>query len=166
MEVLYALMILALGSPSFAARQAASAALESPAAYPALPQLQIAARSPDPEVAQRAGRLVERHRATLADAWIARQGKLPWLDSLPRDSADITDLVSHYVELGRARVSADNNHGGPDWPAYREATRLWLWGRIVDGTDPEALAGVLAAMRERCVRWERIGQYDERVEGP
>ena len=165
MDVLYAILIALLGSPSFATREAATEALA--AQYPALPHLQAAARSPDPEVAFRAGRLVERHRAVLADAWIARQGKLPWMDSMPRDSADITDLVSHYVELARPRVAVDNNHSGPDWPAYREATRLWLWARIVDGDSPEALVGVLAAMRVRCDRWERIKQYDELVEvGP
>lgn len=162
MNAVYAILIVQLGSPSFSTRERASEVLA--AQYPALPQLVLALKSPDPEVAARAQRLVDRHRTTLADYWIACQGPLPWMDSMPRDFSSWDDLMSHYIGAARLTVADPNHHAGPDFPVYREATRLWLHQQIVSGEDTAGLARVLRMMRERCLRWQKIGQYDEPME--
>ena len=58
MNAVYAILIVQLGSPSFSTRERASEVLA--AQYPALPQLVLALKSPDPEVVARAQRLVDR----------------------------------------------------------------------------------------------------------
>jgi hypothetical protein len=147
------ILLSLLGDPRFPVRQAAEAALESPAYCCCLPLIEAAARSPDPEVAFRAGRLAELHRTALIDGWLAAQKPLPWIDSLPYDYPDRDTIVSTWLQ--------PSGSGDGDWPAWRSATGDWLRSRIMAGANWAEMAGVLAVMRARCEFWKANNRYQD-----
>jgi hypothetical protein len=87
----------------------------------AVPYLQRAEHHPDPEVQRRAAILLAPYDTELADlrshllkptSWPRR----PWLSGCPGP-------LTHYLSEARRYVPST---GPPEWPEYREATRLWV----------------------------------------
>ena len=121
---MYAIILTALlGSSSFPEREVAFRVLSASVWLPLCERLE---NHHDAEVAGRAWTIVDARYLALA-----RKGKL-----LPRGWTKlpwISGLALHYHEyLSAARDSACGD-GPPDWPDYREATRLLLrdlagWG--------------------------------------
>jgi hypothetical protein len=150
-----AALIDLLGSEDYATREFASAALcrlgES-----ALADLGRAARrSDDAEVRRRAADAVASIRASLLErreaavlAALGRSGYAawPWMDSLPPDVPNRAEVVSEY--LGRARAVGLVQYVPPDWPAYREATRLYVRDLLAAGRDEREVVELLRQMVE------------------
>ncbi len=92
----------------------------------AVPHLQRASSHPDPEVQRRAAILLGPYETELADrrshclmptSWPRR----PWLSGC-------YGPMTHYLTEARRCVT---NTGPPDWPEYREATRLWVRSLLI-----------------------------------
>jgi hypothetical protein len=107
----------------------------------AIPYLERAERRGDPEVARRAAILLERYademvdrrsRAILPTNWPRR----PWL-------ALYDGSVTHYLSQARTHVKAT---GAPDWPEYREATRLWVRSLLLQRRPVEEILNELDRM--------------------
>lgn len=147
------------GSDDWRAREAASAGLSAVAMDWQLVALES---SPDPEIARRAGVVLrERRDARLVLAIetvrraIADEGlpAWPWIDSIPHDTVERFAVVSPYLERAK---DCGFTSSGPDFAAYREASRMWLtdllWSE--DGRNVEGVAKLARQMvqgdREQC----------------
>jgi hypothetical protein len=147
------MLLVLLGHPSFSVREAAHAQLArlAPLIWPMLAAWENA---DDPEIAAHCRALVDQHWRSLpltekqsiaAQLRPAGWQKLPWLSSLPE--------WNHYY-LDRA-MSGGFGAGGPDWPGYREATRLWLLDMVAAGYTPRELLPLLEAMANGDREWCR-----------
>jgi hypothetical protein len=125
LECALSLNVEQLGDRSYRRREAAHRQLAELGRL-AVPYLQRAQSSPNPEVARRATLLLAPYEEEFADRhshkvlptdWPRR----PWL-CLP-DYA-----LCHYLSLAR---QGGGKTGPPDWAEYREATRLWVRGLIL-----------------------------------
>lgn len=134
------ILVALLGHPSCHVRSAAELSLERLAA-PSWPYLVAGAQSADPERAMRSQRLLD---ALLWDC------TLPYIDALPDAMVDRYQVIGRYVQAAIAAGHARQTGG--DWPAYREATRLWL----ADGGDP----GLLAEMRRRTINYNCLSRWE------
>jgi hypothetical protein len=129
-----------LGDRSYARREGAQQRLGAWGRL-AIPHLHRAEAHPDPEVARRVAILLAPYAREIADArsyqilpsqWPRR----PWL-TLYNGS------VSHFLTEGRSHVTAT---GAPDWPEYREATRLWVRSQLLQRRPVEEIRGELDRM--------------------
>lgn len=154
-SLLLAALLSLLGHEDYATREKASEALAR-AGLAAEPVLLVGSRCPDAEVKARCRALLarlarERLDADLASLRAGLAGKgydaWPWIDSLPPENRPWA--VSHYLACSTAPV-----RGAPDWPEYREATRLWVQDSLAAGEPKAVLEALLAEMvereRERC----------------
>ena len=147
------LLCVLLSHPVHAVRVAADDALAA-MGYLAAPALTAAAASTDPERVNRAARLLDNCRATLADWMLA--GGVPYLDAhLDWVSSTLSSYVSIAAEQGHPMTR------GADWPAYRHATRLWLADRLAEGVPVAELRGVLAVMWTRTICYDRCRKWAE-----
>ena len=130
-----------LGHPQWRVREAAAHALK--AAFLAdeerlLPLVRAAAGHEDAEVADRAAGVLALYYRVLPTGYPV----LPWLDSLPPDYPDRAAVVSRYV--GRAGWGCWP--AAPDFPAYREATRLYVRDLFAAGKTKAEVRGILDGM--------------------
>jgi hypothetical protein len=114
----------------------------------AVPHLQKAQASDNPEVARRAALLLAPYEEELADRrshtflptdWPRR----PWL-SLPDYG------MGHYLSLAR---QGGSKTGPPDWPEYREATRLWVRGLLLQRRPAQEIVEELGRMAAEEKSW-------------
>lgn len=140
MTIIMAVLVAMLGSPHYRGRAAAHRALEG-VGRAAIPCLERAAGHPDPEVARRAGILLGRYADEIADrrsrdilptSWPRR----PWL-------ALYDGTASGYLADARKRFKVT---GQPDWPEYREATRLWVRAQLTQRRPVDEIRGELDRM--------------------
>lgn len=160
-----------MGDDDYHVRQAGTAILAGYGEM-SIPVLAVGVKSPDPEVSRRCHELQHAHkdrilsefmsviRGTLKsdgyDAW-------PWIDSAPDDVYEITGTQfasSNYLWMA---TSAGFTATGPDFTAYREATRLFvqdcLWsGRCQNLSEAILLVrkmvdGDRRQCRERGYKW-------------
>ena len=127
-----------LSHPDYRVREAAESGLL------ACPRIDWIARTdltPCPEALQRLARA--------RDAFLPVQ-ETPYLDGLPDDYSDRHAVIHRFVQLAIAAGHARQIMG--DWPAYREATRLWL----ADGGD----ASLIPDMRRRTVNYNCLGRWE------
>lgn len=125
------------GADDWQAREAGSR-LVTALGDAALPAVHAAARSDDPELVRRAGfalseardRQYERSVEELRMQLIGRDyPDWPWIDSLPVDGTvglpweNMQSWLKYAESQGHKRV-------GPDWPAYRMATRYFVEANI------------------------------------
>ena len=99
-------------------------------------------QSTDPEIKQRS--------AMLLDAW-RQDCMVPYIDALPYSYPNRDALIYKFVKLAESMGFA--RKVGRDWPAYREATRLWL----LDGGGDSSLLGT---MRVRTACYNCIGRWE------
>jgi hypothetical protein len=146
-------LLTLLGHPSFTVREAAHAELArlAPLIWPLLAAREDAA---DAEVAAHCRTLVDEQWPKLSiterqeivgKLRPAGWEKLPWLSSLQQWN-------SYYLD--RATTAGFVN-GAPDWPAYREATRLWLLDMAEAGYTPRQLQPLLETMADGDREWCR-----------
>lgn len=107
----------------------------------AIPYLERAEKHADPEVARRAAILLDRYTEEIMDrrsrtimptSWPRR----PWLTLYDGS-------VTHYLSEARTHVKAT---GAPDWPEYREATRLWIRSLLLQRRPVEEIRNELDRM--------------------
>jgi hypothetical protein len=136
-----------LGDRSYRRREEAHRALADFGRL-AVPHLEKAQASPNPEIARRATLLLGPYEVEIADRrsrelmptdWPRR----PWLD-LPEYA------MGHYLSLARSETSKS---GAPDWPEYREATRLWVRGCLLQRRPVEEIRSELDRMAEEERSW-------------
>jgi len=153
-------MVVFLGDTSFLVRETAHGILERTGIV-AAPVLTLALAHPDPEVSHRAGRILAGVRAAQVSRWLAGLAAIPYIDAHP-DSQNQSALTAQYLEGAKGAghpVRVELPGGGTDWPAYREATRLWVTDRIAAGEPWAKLAPVLAVMVERTLHYDRTGRF-------
>jgi hypothetical protein len=135
-----ALNVEQLGDRSYRRREAAHHTIAQLGRL-AVPYLQRAQSSPNPEIARRATLLLGPYDAEIADQhshelmpteWPRR----PWL-FLP-DTA-----LGYYLSLAQGAMAKT---GPPDWPEYREATRLWVRGMLLQRRPREEIRSELDRM--------------------
>lgn len=142
-----------LGHEDFYRREAATQALAAlgPLSFPFL---DAALDCPDAEIAVRARRL-------LLDAWLrcsdplvmpTSYPRLPCLDALPEDYPERPLVIDAYLRLARLRIIATGN---PEWPDYREATRLWVRDQVIGGHRSASLRQLLDRMADKEQTWLR-----------
>ena len=161
MTLILAICCTLLGHEKWAVRDRASVTLGSygPAA---IPYLQHAAGSSDPEVRHRAKTLLGEARRQQIEMWLIAQKELPWIDSAP-GVWPLSDDMYIYVVAGRDEATRRGVlHGAPQWNDYRFATAAWLRDRLggEDLTFGDA-AELLRVMRERCAAWRVVGGYPQ-----
>lgn len=130
-----------LGHPRWRVRESAAHALT--AAFLAdeerlLPLVRAAAADPDPEVADRAAGFLALYHRLLPTGYPV----LPWLDSLPPHYEDRQGIISKYM----SQVGWGCWAGAPDFPAYREATRLFVADLFAAGKTKAEVRRVLDGM--------------------
>ena len=146
-------LLTLLGHPSFTVREAAHAELArlAPLIWPLLAACEDAA---DPEIAAHCRSLVGQQwpklsiterQAIVSTLRPAGWEKLPWLSSLQHWNSGYLDRAS----------SAGFPNGAPDWPAFREATRLWLLDMAEAGYTPRQLQPLLETMADGEREWCR-----------
>lgn len=149
------------GHDDWSVREAATASLSAVACDW---QLAALAAHHDPEIARRAGlvlrerrddrlrRAVSQVERAIADAGLP-PGVYPWIDSVPHDTVDRFSVVSPYLERAK---DCGHSSNGPDFRAYREASRMWLADLLWDGAGVEGVADLARQMvagdREQCRR--------------
>lgn len=146
-------LVTDLGHDDFHRREAATQALAALGPF-SFPFLDAALDCPDAEVAVRARRL-------LLDAWLRCSDPLvmptsypllPCLDALPEDFPERPLVIDSYLRLARLRIIATGN---PEWPDYREATRLWVRDQVIAGQRSGAVRQLLDRMAEKEKLWQR-----------
>jgi hypothetical protein len=140
LDCVLSLTVEGLGDRSYRRRDAAHQALASCKRL-AVPYLQRAEQHPNPEVARRVAILLEPYAEEIADThshaikptnWPRR----PWLS--------LYDCpVTHYLAQAREHIKAT---GAPDWPEYREATRLWVRSLLLQRRPVEEIQSELDRM--------------------
>jgi hypothetical protein len=147
------LLLTLLGHPSFSVREGAHAQLARLAPL-IWPTLAAAEEADDPEIAAHCRVLVDQQwtklsvterQSSVAQLRPAGWQKLPWLSSLP-------EWNRWYLDQA---MSAGFSSSGPDWPAYREATRLWLLDMVEAGYTPRELQPLLETMADGDREWCR-----------
>jgi len=146
LDCVLSLTVEQLGDRSYRRRDAAHHALASCKRL-AVPHLQRAEGHPNPEVARRAAILLEPYADAIADnrshaimptSWPRR----PWLS--------LYDCpVTPYLAQARTQVKTS---GAPDWPDYREATRLWVRSMLLQRRPVEEIRNQLDRMASE-ERW-------------
>jgi hypothetical protein len=140
-----------LGSDDWPTRERAGATLAALGPL-AVPALQRAARSPDGEVRQRAVALLAQRRVSRVDRLTAAAfarlcaagfADWPWVDSLPRDYPGRDAVIGRYLRQAREAGAAC---GSPDFPEYRQATRLLVRDRFAGGATEADVATLLLRM--------------------
>lgn len=136
--MLAAVLVLLLGHESYTVRDASEAGL---LVCPQIGSILAGTLSPDPERQSRSTRLLE-----------ALQGdcSTPYLDALPDDYPEKMAVIHRYVKIALDAGFARQTWG--DWPAYRQATVLWL----ADGGDYR----LLPPMRRRTVCFDTLGRWE------
>jgi hypothetical protein len=155
MDTLLCLVLVALtGHDSFRVREAASVSLERQGTL-AAPALLLGWHAGCPETQARCWHLLRplcRHFPEAASEWVKPRGGWPWIDGA-------TDAPVCWSEMGellsRAR-QAGFTDAPPDWPCYREATRLLVLRRLRDG---EVVGPTLEWLRERERYWRAVNNY-------
>ena len=93
------------------------------------------------------------------------QSNLPYIDAVPLDwhgcniRGDWTckkRIVEGYpfLALRVSRCQCEDN-----WWEMREATRLFLYEQIAEGTDPKEILYLLGRMQGRQILWQRNPKY-------
>lgn len=138
-------LVQKLGSDSFQAREAASAALAH-MGRGALIAVRKGCQSPDAEVAARCRRLaaVQLQAAPTDYQW------LPWVDMLP---ANLKHLQKDYLD--RAGWSYASSGPTDDWLVYRYATQLWARDLMEKGVPREWVVVELDRMAAREVKYRQ-----------
>lgn len=157
LPVILSSLIESLGHDDFQRRESASAALAALGPI-AIPGLERAASSDDPEVRSRARHLLGRHYRTHADAIAGRllpRGwtHLPWIDCLPGHAWGETQ---GYLTLAHEGGTESDVSG--QWPSYRRATRLWLSDQLAGGVPPRVLQRLLDEAAAKEAAWHRANQ--------
>jgi len=136
-----------LGDRSFRRREEAHRLLAGCGPL-AVRHLQRAQNSPDPEIARRATILLGPYAEQIAER--NSHGVLP--TSWPRRPWLFLDEceMSHYLSLARERLS---KAGPPEWPEYREATRLWVRSRLLQRRPVEEIRAELDRMASEERGW-------------
>lgn len=148
------ILISLLGSPDYRARDAAEDGLVAMGEQ-ALPHLLLGARwDGDPEIRLRCSRIIDLIRHSALDRLLARHHPVPWIDALPLDYPDRESVISLY--LG----AATGHDGGPDYPRYRDATRVFMRDRLDAGVGYAELWQLLGRMVERAKMWTGSGWSD------
>lgn len=141
-----ALLIELLGHPSYLVRQRSQAALCVLAPL-AAEQLDHAIKTHyDAEVRHRAAVIYRpvREQRIERQAFGLRE-PLPWL------FLEDTWLQDHLIETAKKRWDLSRN--GPDWPAFRSATGLWIFGRLMAGVPLADVEAELDTMAQEECRW-------------
>ena len=118
-----------LDSPKHATRAAWSRALERLPAPVLVPLALRLERHPAAEVRARARRLLAPYAERIADeeSWAVLPSawpRLPWFSHEP-------ETFSWWLCKGRRALPPEAREGQPDWPEYREATRLWVRSQLL-----------------------------------
>lgn len=144
-------LIPSLGDRTFKRREAAHIALGR-LGEAARPALDAAAGHPDPEV-QRRAQLLQRPEwvEQIADdksrrILPRRFPRLPWIDMNVVGEGAFT----HYLLAAKTPTT-----GQPDWPEYREATRLYVRGLILQKRPRREILDTLDQLAEVEVAWIR-----------
>jgi hypothetical protein len=128
-DVILLILIALLGHDRFPVRESAHAHLARLVARDlAVDHLLEAEDNPCLEIATRARHLLgpwfERHADELVQLYLpAGWSGFPWIDSLPAEWPGRFEIV---CELRGRAIAAGFKACAPEWPCYREATRLWL----------------------------------------
>ena len=147
-----ALLTMQLGHEDFAVREAASTALENLGPL-ALPALERACLSDDPEIVVRAKRL----RKKLWLETIERYGRMPWVDCLPESISELMPeecRVDRYSLISYHLAHANRVPPGDDWPQYREATRLLCLSLIHSDVTLERVMLLVVEMNKKEKTWD------------
>lgn len=141
-------LINQLGAEKFAEREKAFRALKK-IGKPAFAALQIAEKSPNLEIAVRARKLAapfheERHAKLASEIMPTSWPRVPWVC-----------IGSYYggessVWVAKAREGGAKD-GAPDWPAWREGTRLLVLDLLRGGKTEQEVRLILDDMA-RCER--------------
>jgi hypothetical protein len=146
-----------LGDRCYAARECAQRRLAAWGRL-AVPHLQLAERHPDPEVQRRTAILLAPYAAEIADrrahalmptSWPRR----PWLSGCESLTYHLSEARHHVLSTGP-----------PDWPEYREATRLWVRSRLLQRRPVEEIRLKLDRMAQEERWW--ILQHGENYNPP
>ena len=107
----------------------------------AVPHLQRAEYHPDPEIARRAAILLGPYADEIADQ--RANGFMP-TDWPRRPWISLYDCsVSTYLSRAREAIKTT---GAPDWPEYREATRLWVRSALLQRRPAEEIQSEIDRM--------------------
>lgn len=150
-RLILAVLICGLGSHRFIVRDYSfRVAVQIPGHFKSY--LQLACKSPDPEIRYSANRLEEIRLQLLFDRfllWVKLQngGRIPWLDMLPLDYPGRDQVIAHYLDLARGYTKGEYEI----WQDYREATRLFLIDKF---TENHQLYQLIRLMVERERKWD------------
>lgn len=148
-------LLAQLGSPAYRTRAAAHRHLHALGRL-ALPALERGTRSPCPERAERCRRLLAPYAVELADrdsyhVRPTRWPRLPWLWVF-RTWSEKDQFVAE------ARRSMRTT-GSPDWPEYREATRLWVRSQLLQRVPLREIRRELDRMVQEEIFWLRANAH-------
>lgn len=144
-------LVTDLGHEDFYRREAATQALAAlgPISYPLL---DLALDGSDAEVVARSRRLLRNAWLQCSDPLVmpTSYSQLPCIDSLPEDYPERPWVIDSYLRIARGRIRATGN---PEWPDYREATRIWVRDQVIAGNRPHTVRQTLDQMAVREQVW-------------
>lgn len=144
---LIGLLVQQMGDESYRKRELAHQALR-PMTWAAAYQLEQAANHHDAEIALRSARLYAPIREQkLERVAFTLRPKMPWL-YLP-DSYEL----HYWVEFAEKQYKAPG--GGPDWPNYRMATKLYTKQLLLFGRSTDEIQALLDHMEQMELDWIR-----------
>jgi hypothetical protein len=155
LDLLIALLIAQLGSPSFREREAATQALRSLGPV-AMVHLEIAKAHPDCEVASRAKMLARAHRAAIIAAlWTQAKPttykRMPWISF--SYTAGVLEPPSNWHWISLARQQGAQSGPENDWNDERMAMRLYCRWLLEEGHSLAEVVALLDRLAAAEVRW-------------
>jgi hypothetical protein len=145
-------LIVHLGHDDFKTRELATSKLEAilPVAGPYLLKTQSHKNS---EIAVRSTYLYQKWACTVAkEIKPTKWPHLPWIDSLPKDYPDRSQLIETYLNM-----SEDANQP-PTWLKYRTATKHFVCDLVKDGKVISEVRKMLDAMVQNEKSWIKTNQ--------
>lgn len=144
------ILVEQMGDNRFAVREGASRSLSAVLQHDwgvvLLRAAEDATRHRDPEVARRAGTLVEE----FLDIRPTAQTTVPWIDMLPEKIDDRQRILDEYLARARTEVGS---HGPPEWHDYRLATVYFAQDRLRAGVPRSQLVFLLDEMADNEKRY-------------